>query len=291
GSAPKIRPDGEPLQPGLPGWLLAPYVVRRVDGEHVRPYAHRRLAVALAVRKEVEHPRHRGGEPDQRAPLADTLDRAGSAAQLDRRALVAQPERVVQGRPERLRVAGVGGGDIELRGLLAGEVRQVEAQVVEERHPVGAYVVPELRLPGGAGPKAAAGDAHDAGAAGLRLDEELRRQRAERIRVLAHEGGPVLLVDDAVRRVPAGDVAIRAHLGAHGEVQGAALAFLHLGRQEPGAHTFGGGDGLPDLLRGARNLDAELQAVRDVRGRAHALSSERGWAATTSRCGRPSSWW
>src|SRR3712207_9593254 len=105
------------------------------------------------------------------------------------------------------------------------------------------------------------------------------------------EGGPVLLVRDAARRVPARDLAVRAHLRAHAEVQGAALALLHLGRQEPGAHALGGGDGLPDLLRGARNLDAELQAVRDVRGCAHAMSSGRGWAGTTSRCGRPSSWW
>src|SRR4029078_8303931 len=120
-----------------------------------------------------------------------------------------------------------GRGDVERRGLLAGEVRQVEAQVVEERHPVGAHVVPELRLPGGAGPEAAAGDAHDAGSAGLRLDEELRRQRAERIRVLAQEAGPVRLVDDAARRVPSGYVAVRAHLRAPAEVQGDALAVLH----------------------------------------------------------------
>src|SRR3712207_8801235 len=51
----------------------------------------------------------------------------------------------------------------------------------------GGHGVPELRLPGGAGPEAAAGDAHDAGAAGLCLDEELRRQRAERIGVLAQD--------------------------------------------------------------------------------------------------------
>src|SRR5215218_9264782 len=196
--------DGEPLQPGLPGRLLAPHIVRRVGGEQVRPYAGRRLAVALAVREDAEHPGHRRGEPDQGLPLADTLDRAGGAAHLDRRALLAQPERVVHGRPERLGVAGVGDGDLELRGLLAGEVRQVEAQVVEERHPVGAHVVPELRLPGGARPEAAAGDAHDAGAAGLRLDEELRRQRTERVWVLAHEGGPVLFVGDAAWRVPPG---------------------------------------------------------------------------------------
>ena len=113
----------------------------------------------------------------------------------------------------------------------------------------------------------------------------------ERVGVLAHEGGPVLLVDEAARRLPCSDLAVRAHLRSHGEVQGAAFALLHLGRREPGAHALGGGDGLPDLLRGARDLDAELQAVRDVRGRAHALSSGSGWAATMSRCGRPSSWW
>src|SRR3712207_9009199 len=62
------------------------------------------------------------------------------------------------------------------------------------------------------------------------------------------EGGPVLLVRDAARRVPARDLAVRAHLRAHAEVQGAALALLHLGRQEPGAHALGGGDGLPDRL-------------------------------------------
>src|SRR3712207_7456805 len=66
------------------------------------------------------------------------------------------------------------------------------------------------------------------------------------------EGGPVLLVRDAARRVPARDLAVRAHLRAHAEVQGTALALLHLGRQEPGAHVLGGGDGLPDLFRGAR---------------------------------------
>src|SRR5690606_11831306 len=118
-----------------------------------------------------------------------------------------------------------------------------------------------------------------------------RGERAEVVWVFAHEGGPVLLVDEPVRGVPCGDVAVRAHLRAHGEVQGAALAFLQLGGQEPGAHALGCGDGLPDLLRAARNLDAELQAVRDVRGGAHVISSGRGWAATTSRCGRPSSWW
>src|SRR4029079_8906770 len=107
----------------------------------------------------------------------------------------------------------------------------------------------------------------------------------------AHEGGPVLLVDEAAGWLPCGDAAVRAHLWAHREVQRAAFALLHLGRREPGAHALGGGDGLPDLLRGARDLDAELQAVRDVWCRAHALSSGSGWAATTSRCGRPSSWW
>src|SRR3712207_9091619 len=76
----------------------------------------------------------------------------------------------------------------------------------------GGHGVPELRLPGGAGPEAAAGHAHDAGAAGLGLDEELRGQRAERVGVLAHEGGPVLLVDEAARRLPCGDPAVGAHL-------------------------------------------------------------------------------
>src|SRR4051812_19507318 len=108
---------------------------------------------------------------------------------------------------------------------------------------------------------------------------------------LPHEGGPVLLVDEAARRFPCGDLAVGAHLRAHGEVQGAAFALFHLRRREPGAHALRGGDGLPDLLRAARDLDAELQAVRDVRGGAHGFSSGRGWAATRSRCGRPSSWW
>ena len=117
-----------------------------------------------------------------------------------------RPERAVQGRPQRLGVAGEGLGGLELGGLLAREVRQVEPQVVEERHPVGAHVLPELRLPVGTGAEAAARDAHDAGAAGLRLDEELGGQWAEGVRVLAHQGGPVLLVDDAVRRVPVGDL-------------------------------------------------------------------------------------
>jgi hypothetical protein len=48
--------DAEPLQPGLPGRLLAPHVVRGVGGEQARPYARRRLAVALAVRETLSIP-------------------------------------------------------------------------------------------------------------------------------------------------------------------------------------------------------------------------------------------
>src|SRR3712207_6998265 len=56
------------------------------------------------------------------------------------------------------------------------------------------------------------------------------------------------------------DLAVRSHVGAHGEVEGTALALLHLGRCEPGAHALGGGDGVPDLLRGPRDLDGELRS-------------------------------
>ncbi len=279
------------MQPGLPGRLLALHVVRSVRGEQVRPHARCGRAFAVGMRGDGEHPWHRRREPDQRLALTETLHRAGAAPHVDGLALVAKPERVSQGRPERLFVTGVGGTDLQLGGLLTREVRKVQAQVVEERQPACAHVVPELRLPVGAGPEAAAGDSDDARTAGLGLDEEFRCQRAERIRLLPHEGCPVLLVDDPARRVPGGDVAVRAHLGAHGEVQGAALALLQFGRQEPGAHALGCRDGLPDLLGGAGNLDAELEAVRDGRCRAHTCSSGSGWAATTSRCGRPSSWW
>ena len=104
----KIRPERrEPCSQVCQAGSSRRTEILGVGGEQVRPYARRRLAVALAEREDVEHPGHGRGEPDQRLPLADPLDRAGGAAHLDRRALVAQPERVVQGRPERLRVAGV----------------------------------------------------------------------------------------------------------------------------------------------------------------------------------------
>ena len=67
---------------------------------------------------------------------------------------------------------------------------------------------------------------------------------------------------------------------AHVEGDGAADLRLQLVGIIQALMTFGGGDGVPDLLRGAGDGELELEAVRDVRCR-HCGSSEGSGVSTT----------
>ena len=166
------------------------------------------------------------------------------------------------------------------------------------------HVVEELLLPVGADAERRRHDAHDARPAGAGLDEELADERRDGTGLLAGDRRDVLLVGEAVRRVPADDVG-GGVLGSHVGHEPAAEALLGLGGQEPGADAGRGGERVPDLLGRAGDLDLELETEGDVGGGHHDCSSGssekgpaaapeligRGWAATTRRCGRPSSWW
>src|SRR5262249_28124202 len=75
---------------------------------------------------------------------------------------------------------------------------------------------------------------------------------------------------------------------------GLSVTFLELGRHEPGRNPRPGGNGLPDFLRRAGDLDLDLDrtASRGFFLHAHdgSLGSGfcgRGWATTTRRCARP----
>src|SRR5262245_26145268 len=84
----------------------------------------------------------------------------------------------------------------------------------------------------------------------------------------------------------------RAELVLDGD--GLPVALLDLGRHEPGRNTGPGGDGLPDFLRRAGDLEFDLDGTASVGFLLHAhdgsLESDvsgRGCATTTSRCARP----
>src|SRR5437867_4306654 len=106
------------------------------------------------------------------------------------------------------------------------------------------------------------------------------------------------------RRIPGRADGTRLHARAesHRHRHGRRVALLELRRHEPGRNPRPGGDGLPDFLRRAGDLDFDLDRtasggfflhahdgslVLDVRG--------RGCATTTRRCARPpgadSSWY
>ena len=68
--------------------------------------------------------------------------------------------------------------DVVAVARLAGEVREVDAEVVEHRRPAGLHLAPELVLPVRAGPVGAADDSYDARPARARLPRGTRSRVA-----------------------------------------------------------------------------------------------------------------
>ena len=187
-------------------------------------------------------------------------------------------------------VAWTFGRRLERRHALPGEVGEVQAQVVEERRPALLHLVEELLLPVGARAERAATTRSTHVPPDVASTRNSLTQRRDRRSGPGRRARP----SPAPRRrsagrVPAGDRALGGGL-AHVEHDGAALALVDLGGHEPRADAVGGGDGIPHLLGRAGQLEGELDAQGDVGG-GHGVSSGLGWAATTRRCGRPSSWW
>ena len=252
--------------------------------------------------RDPEHPWHRGVETDQQHRLG-ALDRPGRAGDLDEVAGALAAEAGVHRRADGRGVAGHLVGDGERRRPLSGEVAEVEAQLLEVGQPAVPHVLEELLLPVRTDAERRRHHAHDARAARAGLDEELADHGCDRAGLGAGHAGDVLAVDEAVRGFPADDLGGHV-LRAHVRDLASAEAFLRLRRQEPGAEAGRRGERLPDLLGRTGDLDLELETEGDVGGshdsssgsseRGPMPSSEligRGWAATTRRCGRPSSWW
>src|SRR4029079_1230630 len=173
---------------------------------------------------------------------------------------------------QRVPGTGLGAGDDlageHLEGVLAGELLEVELEVEQRGGPA---------VLGALAAESEADDAHDAGAAGASLDQELGRLRA----VVLDEAQPA-------RRVEVGDL---GRAGLAGQVVEGDVAVHYLGGQEPGADAVRGGDRLPHLLGCGFDLDLHLEAGLLVCGH-RSSSSGMGWAAASTRYGSPaSSWW
>src|SRR5207245_7959077 len=106
------------------------------------------------------------------------------------------------------------------------------------------------------------------------------------------------------RRIPGrhDGTGLHARAEVHLHRDGLPVALLELRRHEPGRNTRPGGDGLPDFLRRAGDLDFDLDGTASGGFFLHAhdgfLGSDfcgRGCATTTRRCARPpgadSSWY
>nr|WP_242606495.1 hypothetical protein [Protofrankia symbiont of Coriaria ruscifolia] len=233
-------------------------------------------AVAFVVGEEPEKAGYGIGQAQQQLVRsrrhADPLDMTGEAANVDRSTGLFGIEGLAQGRPYGVDAARYVGGDRHRGDSLAREVREVEAEVVEEGHPVLLHVVEELLLPAGARTECVAHDLEHARAARLCFDEELGDHRGDRRWHVPGERRPVRFdVGEADWWIPAGDRAGRGVL-AHVEADRPAVAFVQVGGQEPGADPVGGGDGIPHLLGRARQLEGELHAQGDL-GRCHEISS------------------
>src|SRR5437762_8107874 len=145
-------------------------------------------------------------------------------------------------------------GSYELhdRGALAAEVREIDPQGAEEAGPAGfgafQLIVPVVR----------------AGEEAIHHTDEAHTTRARFDAPLGCDGRratPALaLRGKHPRRIPGGHDGTGLHAWA--EVQrhrdGLPVAHLELSRHEPGRNTGPGGDGLPDFLRRARDLDVDL---------------------------------
>src|SRR5271156_4950920 len=141
-------------------------------------------------------------------------------------------------------------------------------------------------------------DADDADASAARLDAPLVRNDWRARDPARSLGGK------PPRRIPGRHGGTGLH--ARAEVQlhrnGLSVALLELGRHEPGRNTRPGGDGLPDFLRRAGDLDFDLDGTASGGFFLHAHDGSlkwdfcgRGCATTTRRCARPpgadSSWY
>ncbi len=167
-------------------------------------------------------------------------------------------------------------------------MREIDSQDAEEARPAGfgafQLVVPVVR----AGEEAMH-HADDADAAPARFDGPLVRDGRRATPALALRGKPP-------RRIPGRHDGTGLH--ARAEVQrhrdGLPVALLERRRHEPGRNTRPGGDGLPDFLRRAGDLDFDLDGTASGGVFLHAhdgsLGSDvcgRGCATTTRRCARP----
>src|SRR5438067_122300 len=189
-----------------------------------------------------------------------------------------------------VRYGSRGGGDpLHHRGALAAEVREIDPQDAEEARPAGfgafQLIVPVVR----AGEEAMH-HADDAEASAARFDGPLVRDgRRARAPALALRGKPP-------RRIPGrhGGTGLHARAEVQRHRNGLAVALLELSRHEPGRNTRPGGDGLPDFLRRAGDLDFDLDRTASGGFFLHAhdgsLRSDfcgSGCATTTRRCERP----
>src|SRR5204862_2804061 len=131
--------------------------------------------------------------------------------------------------------------------------------------------------------------ADDADASPARFDARLVRDGRRAAPALALRGKPP-------RRIPGRHDGTGFH--ARAEVQRhrnrPSVALLELRRHEPGRNTRPSGDGAPDFLRRAGDLDFDLDGTAPGGFFLHAhdgsLESDfcgRGYATTTRRCARP----
>src|SRR6202040_271760 len=235
--------------------------------------------------------------------LADVLHHAAERRDARRggpalpRAHALQPQCRGQRFPG-LRVGSCSGGHpLHHRGALAAEVREIEPQDAEEARPAGLgafqLVVPVVR----AGEEAMH-HADDADASPARFDAPLVRD-GRRARDPA-----IGLGGKHPRRIPGrhGGTGLHARAEVQRHRNGLPVELLELSRHEPGRDTRPGGDGLPDFLRRAWDLDFDLDGTASGGFFLHAhdgsLGSDfcgRGCATTTRRCARPpgadSSWY
>src|SRR6266571_625390 len=189
-----------------------------------------------------------------------------------------------------------GSHELHDRGALAAEVREVDPQGAEEAGPAesGGFklVVPVV----GAGEEAIhhADEAHTTRA---RFDAPLGCDGRRATPALALRG-------KHPRRIPGrhGRTGLQARAEIKRHRDGLSVALFELCRHEPGRDTRPGGDGLPDFLRRAGDLDFDLDRTASGGLFRHTHDDSlgldvcgTGWATTTRRCTRPpgvdSSWY
>src|SRR5437763_14240498 len=189
-----------------------------------------------------------------------------------------------------------GSHELHDRGAVAAEVREIDPQGAEEAGPAesGGFklVVPVV----GAGEEAIH-HTDEAHTARWRFDAPLGCDGRRATPALALRG-------KHPRRIPGrhDGTGLHARAEVHLHRDGLPVALLELRRHEPGRNTRPGGDGLPDFLRRAGDLDFNLDRTAPggflLHAHAGSLGSAfcgRGCATTTRRCRRPpgadSSWY